>query len=329
MAMFTTVAAATSLAATAATTGMSFAQAGKQRKKMKEAEAAADAAMQEARKKLEVNQFDKLAINKEPYELAREQLSTTAQAALQQAAEGETRGLGATAGRVQMAQNEGQEAIRSQMGQDLQQLEMLSAQEDARLQDIGVQLDLEEVAGAQLAAANAQELGAAALAQGMEGVTSLGSQFAEKAPLFEKNASSRQIKRMERSGKRQNLDAAGVQSKVASLGNFKGTDFSKVSGMQRGDYLEFLEGQDAQTLMDAREQLGLTGNQRLKQLGAAGKQLGGKVAGALGPGIKQGKGQMQQANQLIQSKINAARQGKINMFLKDLVDQDFFNPFRP
>lgn len=192
MAAFTTVAAATSLAATAATTGMSFAQAGKQRKKMKEAEAAADAAMQEARKKLEVNQFAKLGINKEPYELAREQLSVTAQAALQQAAEGETRGLGATAGRVQMAQQEGQAAIRGQMGQEMQQLEMLKAQEDARLQDIGVQLDLEEVAGAQLAAANAQELGAAALYQGMEGVTSLGSQLAEKAPLFEQNRPAQQ-----------------------------------------------------------------------------------------------------------------------------------------
>jgi hypothetical protein len=191
MAAFTTIAAGIGLAATAATTGMSFAQAGKQRKLMRKAEAEADAAMQEARKKLEVNQFDKLALNKEPYELAREALLSQGAMGIQAGVESE-RGAAATAGRIQMAQQEGQAGIRSQMGQDLQQLEMLSAQEDARLQDIGVQLDLEEVAGAQLAAANAQELGAAALSQGMEGLTSLGSQIAEKAPLFEQNRPAQQ-----------------------------------------------------------------------------------------------------------------------------------------
>lgn len=191
MAMFTTIAAGVGLAATAVTTGMSFAQAATQRKKMKEAEAAAASAMQEARKKLEVNQFDKLDINKGPYELAREALLSQGAMGIQAGVESE-RGATATAGRIQMAMNEGQEGVRGQMGQELQQLEMLSAQEDARLQDIGVQLDLEEVAGAQLAAANAQELGAAALSQGMEGLTSLGSQLAEKAPLFEQNRPAQQ-----------------------------------------------------------------------------------------------------------------------------------------
>ena len=68
-----------------------------------------------------------------------------------------------------MATNEGQSGIRTAMGDELQRLYMLSAQEEGRLRDIGVQLDLEEVAGAKLAAANAQELAANATAQGMEG----------------------------------------------------------------------------------------------------------------------------------------------------------------
>jgi membrane peptidoglycan carboxypeptidase len=78
------------------------------------------------------------------------------------------------------------------MGQELMGLQQLSAQEESRLRDIGVQLDLEEVAGAQLAAANAQELSAQATQQGMQGLTSLGSQLAEQAPLFEQNALARQ-----------------------------------------------------------------------------------------------------------------------------------------
>ena len=60
------------LAVSAGSAGMSFAQAGKQRKLQREAEADAEAAMTEARKKLDVNFYEQLAIQKEPYELARE-----------------------------------------------------------------------------------------------------------------------------------------------------------------------------------------------------------------------------------------------------------------
>lgn len=142
------------------------------------------------------------------------------------------RGAAATAGRVQMAANEGQAAIRSAMGQELMGLEQLSAQEEGRLRDIGVQLDLEEVAGAQLAAANAQELAANATAQGMQGLTSLGSQLAEQAPLFEKTESARQIKGMERVAKRNDISGADLQNRIASLGG----DFSKVAEMNRPDF---------------------------------------------------------------------------------------------
>ena len=257
MAMFTTIAAGIGLAATAGTTAMSFAKAGQMRKDMDAANNAATEAMKLAREKLQVNVYDKLAIQKEPYELQREAMLAQGAQALS-AVEGDPRALTATAGRVQMAMNEGQAGIRTAMGQDLQQLEMLSAQEEGRLRDIGVQLDLEEVAGAQLAAANAQELAAQATSQGMEGVTSLGSQLAEKAPLFEKSASARQVGKMDRFGKREGLDSADVQAKVAGLGIVKGVDFSKVGGMNREDYLEFMEGQDATLLEDiSKNKLGL------------------------------------------------------------------------
>jgi len=202
MAAFTTVAAGIGLATTAATTGMSFANAGKQRRLMREAETAADKAMQEARQKLEVNAYDKLEGNKDIYRDQRDAFSATAKEAIQAGVESE-RGAEAIAGKVLLASNQMQQGITSAVNQDLQQLEMLSAQEDARNRDIGVQLDLEEVAGAQLAAANAQELGAQAMQQGFEGVTSLAGQLAENAPLFEKTAAARQIGKTERQGMRQ------------------------------------------------------------------------------------------------------------------------------
>jgi hypothetical protein len=257
MAMFTTVAAGVGLAATAATTGLSFAQAGKQRKAMRQAEQDANEAMQAARKKLEVNVFDQLSIQKEPFELEREALLSQGAQAIQAGVESE-RGAAATAGRIQMAQNEAQAGIRTAMGQELQGLERLSAQEEGRLRDIGVQLDLEEVAGAQLAAANAQELQAQAMQQGMEGITSMASQVASFAPLYEKSASSRQMGMLERQGLRQqDLSAGDIQSKISQFGNVGGVDFGQVAGMNRMQYQDFLSKVDPNTLSLLRQNLGL------------------------------------------------------------------------
>ena len=186
MAAFTAVAAGIGMATTAATTGMSFAQAGKQRRMQRQAESEAEKAMAEARKKLEVNYYEALGIQKEPYELQREALLQQGAMGVEAGREGDVRGAAATVGRVQMAQQEAQAGIRTAMGQELTDLAKLTAAEESRLRDIGVGLDLEEVAGAQLAAANAQEMGAQAVQQGMQGITSLGQQVAEAVPLFGK-----------------------------------------------------------------------------------------------------------------------------------------------
>ena len=184
MAALTTIAAGVSIAATAATTGMSFAQAGKQNKLRREAEADAERAMKEAKKKLEENYYKGLGINKEPYELQREALLSQGAQAIQAGVESE-RGAAATAGRVQMAQNESQAGVRSAMGQEMSMLERLAAQEQSRLQGIGVNLDLAEAEGAQKAAAEAQKASAQAMMQGMQGVESIGQQVSEKLiPLY-------------------------------------------------------------------------------------------------------------------------------------------------
>jgi hypothetical protein len=228
-----TIAAGTAVAATAATTAMSFAQAGKQRKLMRQAEAEADAAMQEARKKLGVNVYDQLAINQDIYKQQRDQFSGVASEAIRAGIEGEQRGAGATAGRVLLASNQVQEGITSAMNQDLQQLEMLSAQEDARNRDIGVQLDLEEVAGAQLAAANAQELQAQSMQQGFAGVTSLGSQAAKQIPLFARS------KGAEMSAVGEMVSGGNLNLKTFTPEQL--TTLGKVGEMDKQQYNQFLK----------------------------------------------------------------------------------------
>lgn len=185
MAAFTTIALGVGLAATAGGTGMSFAQAGKQKKLQKKAEAEAEEAMQSARKALEVNYYASQSIQKEPYELEREALLSQGAQAIQAGVESE-RGAAATAGRVQMAMNEGQAGIRTAMSKEMMDLENKQLAEQSRLRDVGVQLDLGEVEGAQLAARDAAEARALSIAQGFEGVTSLASQLAAMPSLYGK-----------------------------------------------------------------------------------------------------------------------------------------------
>ena len=177
------------LALSAGQTVMSFTQAGKQKNKQREAEAAASAAMAEARKKLSINYTDELAVNKEPYELQREALLSQGAQAIQAGQESE-RGAVATAGKVMMAQNEAQAGIRTAMGAEMTDIQKQQIAEDSRLRDLGAQLDLEEAAGQQMIAQNAEEAAAAQTQQGMQGLMSVGQQGLGMVPLFAKTGAS-------------------------------------------------------------------------------------------------------------------------------------------
>lgn len=184
MAAFTTIATAAGLAATAATTGASFAQASKQKKMQQKAEREADKALADARKKLDVNFYEGLSLQKEPYERAREAMLASGQQALQAAQEGETRGAAATAGRVAMAQGAAQRDVAGAQAKRLLGLEKLAAGEEARLAGLQAEISLEEVAGKQLEARDAEQRRQLAAKQAIEGVGSMIQQGVALAPLF-------------------------------------------------------------------------------------------------------------------------------------------------
>ena len=183
MAAFTSIAAGIGLATTAATTGMSFGQAAKQKRMAARANKEASKAMKEARARLEVNYAEALSIPKEAYELEREALLSQGAQALEAGRESE-RGSAATAGRVLAAQQQGQAQTRTAMAQDLFDIEAMKLEEESRLRDLNVQLDLEEVMGAQQRAADAQAAARAAKQAGIEGAISLGQQAMEFIPLY-------------------------------------------------------------------------------------------------------------------------------------------------
>ena len=221
--------AAIGLASTGISTAMSFTQAAKQQQLYRQANAKAEQAMQEARKKLEVNYMDQLSIMKEPYELQREAMLVQGAQSLEAAREAD-RGAAPTAGRLQAMQNEQQAGIRTAMGQELMGLEKLSADEESRLRDVNVQLDIGEIQGAQMAAADAQQARSAAMTQGFQGLTQMAGYAAEMVPLYMQSAAGKQLGKQEAA-----YNAAAAAGTLDP--RFKGKNFQQAIGLMQGqDY---------------------------------------------------------------------------------------------
>ena len=251
-----TIAAGVSTAAAVGGAAMSFKQAGDARAKAADATQAADKAISEAKSKLDVNFYDVLGIQKEPYELQREALLAQGAEAVRAGQESE-RGVAATAGRIQMAQNEAQAGIRTQMGQDLMSLEKLSAAEDSRLRDVGAQISMEEAAGAQLARANFENMAGRAETQGMQGLVGAGQSLASSIPLYMKDVSfdMGDIKRGLGIGRAAAAQDAATAQRIQSNAmntiapqlqlmkpNFQGINNPSMNTLNRNMYLESSRG---------------------------------------------------------------------------------------
>jgi len=183
MAAITAIAAGVAAGSSLVGTGMSFAQASKQKQKASEANAAAEKSMQEARERLGINFAEQLSIQKEPYRLERER-SRAAGAQLTEAARESERGAAAAAGRIYGMEQQAQADIGVRMGQELIDRERAIIEEDMRLADIGAQMSLDEVKGAQLAAREADERAALAKAQGVQGVVDFVGAAGQALPLY-------------------------------------------------------------------------------------------------------------------------------------------------
>ena len=251
------------LAISAASTTMSFVQAGQQKKAQRNAEAAAAAAMAAARKKLEVNFAENRSIQKEPYELARDAMASSAAQAIRQGVESD-RGAEVTAGKVQMAMNQGQGDIITAMGQELTDIEKDIINEQSRLRDLNVQLDLGEVEGQQKMARDAQEAATAATMEGFQGLASTAQQGLDMVPLFQKTASVKQLGKMQSEAKKLGINQADFQKNIQGLssnpefgylsgvGNMEGSQFNAFMGGLSKDQLKQIQLANAQKIANAQ-----------------------------------------------------------------------------
>lgn len=186
MAAFTTIAAGIGLATSAASTVGSFVQAGKQRERQKQAEIDAQEAMDAAKAKLEVNYMEGRSIQKEAYERAREAGLSGSKQILQAAREGDPRGAVVGAGRAAVLNEAAQAQARTDMAQDLQNLETAALKEESRLRDARANIDLGEVAGQQQIAADARAAEQAANMAAVGGLVNLGTQAMKLPSLYGK-----------------------------------------------------------------------------------------------------------------------------------------------
>ncbi len=171
------------LALSAGTTAASFIQAGNQKRKQQDYEADAARALAEARKKLQVNYAEAMSVNKEPYNQERlSMLSAGAQIA--QAAAESRRGVSAAAGQLLASQQAGQQDISNRQGTDMQNIQNAILEEESRLRDVNVGLDVQELAGQQQAAADARLASQMANQQGIQGIANFAQQGLTMIPLY-------------------------------------------------------------------------------------------------------------------------------------------------
>jgi len=186
MALATTAAVLTAaqVATTIGTTAASFAQASKQKRAQQRAEKDAKQAILKARKRLDVNVYEKLSVDMAAFDKERDAMLSAGAQSLEAAKEGEERGAGTIAGKVLQAQNKAQSDVTDRQTKKLEAIQRTILDEDKSIIGQQSNLDLAEAQGAQLAARDAEENRNQSLQQGMAGVTSLVGQAASALPLY-------------------------------------------------------------------------------------------------------------------------------------------------
>jgi len=206
-----------------------------------------------AMKELSANQFAGIGL---PMEVRDRQIEANLAAgaeATQQAAEGEGRGVAATAGQIYRGQTEAQRNIAGDIGQQLMGLETMTAQEEARLSKARADLNLAEAEGAQQAAAQAGAQQASAITGAFSSLQSAGQQYLEGSELYKKNEGVREydnlLNQYEKAASDKTLSKQFLDPKTNQALPFN-VAVSKLTGY--GDIASKIKGMD---LLNAKDYL--------------------------------------------------------------------------
>lgn len=238
---FAAIAAIGGAVSTALTTAFSIGDMRKMRKLQKESDADALKFRQEADKFLEVNVYDQLGVQMKPYEIERDALASVGAQSIEAARESE-RGMGSV-GRIYAGYSDAIRDIQTRQGQEMADLEKLSAAEDSRLKDIKTQLALDEAEGAQQASAMYEERAQQAKKNAIQGVTSMLGQAAKLSPLYGTDIKAEQAafgelkltpEQMQKIG---NVNFEGL----GQAGQGSNLDLQTISQLSRPEYKSFVK----------------------------------------------------------------------------------------
>lgn len=221
----------------AASAGMSFAQAAKQNKLQKKAEREAQKYVAEAKRQAELNPFEAIAIQTEPYELEREAALQQAAAMTQAIREGDQRGVVSGVGQVQDALQKQQAQTRASMAQDLFNLESITAQQDAANAATLGNIALNQATGAQVAAAQAEEAKNAAITGGFSSLGSAATTAIKGMELYGQNKKSKMVSELS-----DKINSRGVD--IGAISRVTGKTPQEIFTMNevlRGDLLQSLD----------------------------------------------------------------------------------------
>ena len=150
----------------------SFIQAGQRQKEIDKANRAAQKAVAEAKKQIQVKPYEALTVSDIPYEQQREKIASMTAQQMEGYKELGVQGMRG-AGALAMASTEAQAKVQAEKTKALEGIDLLKAGDELRVAKELGQLAKDEAEGAQKAAADAQAAKAASITSGMGSMAGL------------------------------------------------------------------------------------------------------------------------------------------------------------
>lgn len=169
-----------------ASTGMSFANAAKQKRLQEEADREAKKAMKDARKRAEKDYFEGLNVPLDAYEAEFEQNLAVAKQNTEALQEGDARALAAGVGRIGATAAQQAEDTRIAMGEEISDLRATKAQSKDAINQQLMEMDVAYAREQNQRKNEAEAKRAQAIQQGIAGIGQTVGAIGDAAPLFKK-----------------------------------------------------------------------------------------------------------------------------------------------
>ena len=169
--------------------GMSIAGGAAAKRRAKDASRASAAALEEARKTIEVNEQEGVQVPLDSYEMAMRETTAQQEQALAALTEADSRSLAAGVGKLSAAGGNVIEKQRQAMAQDIYKRDQAVAAEEANINNQLTNVSVQEAMGAQAAAQDAEQQATYAMSQGVIAGLGAGVDAYKASGLYEKDKS--------------------------------------------------------------------------------------------------------------------------------------------